>query len=429
MSSGGLRANRDFIRLWAAGTISVFGSLVTRYALPFAAISVANAGPIEISILRSLELVGVLLVGFAAGAWVDRVRRRPIMVAADFGRAILLGSVPLAAVAGVLGLGHLYAVAFFAAILSTFFDSADRAFLPSIVERDDLVQANSALTASSAAAEFSAFGVAGVLVQVFTAPIAIAVDAVSFVVSGLLIRSIRRAEPAEAPHAAREPLLREIRDGVRLVVRDPVLRALAGAAAAAHLMWGVFGASYILFATTVLGVGPALLGVIAAVGGLSSLIGAGIVTRATNRFGLGPTLLGGIALFAVGNVFIPIAPAGAIVLGAACLIVAQLLGDGGYTVFDVAAISLTQSLVDNRTLGRVTATGTVFTGVAQLGGTIAGGLIAVEFGLRTGLLVGLVGAAIAVALLWFSPVRHIRGGMPEPLRRALLPGEDLPVTE
>jgi MFS family permease len=425
----GLWANRDFLRLWAAATTSVFGSLVTRYALPFAAISVAAAGPLEIAALRSLELVGGLLVGFLAGAWVDRVQRRPIMVAADLGRALLLGSVPAAALAGVLGLGQLYLVAFVAAILSTFFESADRAFLPAVVERGDLVRANSALTASTAAAEFSAFGIAGVLIQAFTAPVAIAVDAVSFVISGLLIRSIRRPEPAGPVPAARAPLLREIREGIRLVTRDPVLRSLTSAVAAAHLLWGIFGASYILFATTVVGLGPALLGLVAAIGGLASLVGAGVVGRATARFGLGRTLVGGNVLFAIGNSLLPVAPSDALLIGAALLVAAQLLGDGGYTAFDVAAVSLIQSTVDNRVLGRVTATGNVFTAVVQLVGAIAGGLIAEAYGLRVGMLVGLVGAVLAVAVIWFSPVRAMRGGLPGPPERALLLGDDLPLTE
>lgn len=155
---------------------------VARDSLLFAAIAVANAGPIQIAIPRPLELVAVLLVGFVAGAWVDRVCRRPIMVAADLGRAILLGSIPVAAVAGVLGLGQLFVVAFLAAFMSMFFDSADRAFLPTIVERDEL------------AAEFTAFGIAGALIQILTAPIAIAAAAQSFVASGALIRSIQRPE-------------------------------------------------------------------------------------------------------------------------------------------------------------------------------------------------------------------------------------------
>jgi Na+/melibiose symporter-like transporter len=335
----------------------------------------------------------------------------------------------VAALAGVLGLGQLYAVAFLAAILSTFFDAADRAFLPTIVERDELIAANSALTASASAAEFSAFGIGGILVQLFTAPIAIAVDALSFVASAVLLGSIHRPEPPSPPVEAREPVLREIREGIGLVLASPVLRALTGATAAAHLLWGVFGTSYILFATSVVGLGPAALGVIAGVGGASSLVGALVAGRATRRFGLGPSLIGGMVLFTIGNALIPLAPSGALLIGAACLILQQFVADGGYTVFDIAQVSLRQSIVDDRLMGRVTSTVNVATGLVQLAGTIAGGLIAAAFGLRTGLLVGLIGGVVATGFLWFSPVRALRGGMPLPIDRALLPGDELPVTE
>ncbi len=429
MARPSIWANRDFGRLWAAGTTSIFGSLVTRYALPFAAIAVANAGPLQIAILRSLELAGVLLVGLVAGAWVDRLRRRPIMIVADLGRAVLLGSIPVAALAGVLGLGQLFAVVFLAAILSTFFDAADRAFLPTIVERDELIAANSALTASASAAEFSAFGIGGVLVQLFTAPIAIAAAAGPFGAPAGRRGATPRPAPPTRPAEAREPVLREIREGIGLVLASPVLRALTGATAAAHLLWGIFGTTYILFATGVVGLGPAALGVIAGVGGASSLIGALVAGRATRRCGLGPSLIGGMVLFTIGNALIPLAPSGALLIGAACLILQQFVADGGYTVFDIAQVSLRQSVVDDRLMGRVTSTVNVATGLVQLAGTIAGGLIAAAFGLRTGRFVGLVGGAVATGFLWFSPVRALRGGMPLPIDRALLPGDELPVTE
>ncbi|MEI7743588.1 MAG: MFS transporter, partial [Chloroflexota bacterium] len=162
-----LRHNGAFMRVWSAATISVFGSFVTRMALPMAAILVLQAGPIDIAILRSLELVAALLFGLAAGAWVDRLRRRPVMIWADIARAVLLGSIPLAAVGGWLTLPQVFVVAALAAVMTTFFDIADRAYLPTIVAREDLVRANGALTATSAAVEFAAFGIAGFLVNLF----------------------------------------------------------------------------------------------------------------------------------------------------------------------------------------------------------------------------------------------------------------------
>ncbi len=250
--------NGAFVRLWTAATISVFGSFVTRIALPFVAILALRAGPIEVAVLRSLDLIAALVVGFVAGAWVDRLRRRPVLIWADLGRAVLLGSIPVAAIGGWLTLLQVFVVSAFAAVLTTFFDVADRAYLPTVVGRPDLVRANGALAATSSAMEFAAFGVAGFLVNLLTAPIAIAIDALSFLVSAGLLGSIRQPEPPPPPASEREPVLDEIREGLRVVVRDPVLRGLAWGTMGLAAMWGVFGATWLLFVTDDLHLDPAV---------------------------------------------------------------------------------------------------------------------------------------------------------------------------
>ena len=305
-----LWTNPAFVRVWSAATISIFGSLITRIALPLAAILVLGSGAIEVAILRSLDLVATLLFGLVAGAWVDRLRRRPVLIWADLGRAALLGSIPLAFALGVLTFWQLLLVSGLAAVLTTFFDSADNAYLPSIVERDQLVSANAALAASGSAAEFMAFGISGFLVQSLTAPIAILLDAVSYLVSAVLLGTIRREEPPPPPRADREPVLEEIREGLRLVRHDPILRAFAGAQMALAALWGVFGATFFLFVLDELQLSPAVLGLVAGVGGASSFIGAVIATRATKRWGIGRVAIAAMLLSAVGNAFIPLAPAG-----------------------------------------------------------------------------------------------------------------------
>jgi MFS family permease len=289
--------DRAFLAVWSASTISIFGSLITRTALPFAAILVLQAGPLEISAIRAAEQIAALIIGLAAGAWVDRLRRRPIMIWSDLGRAVLLGSIPVAFVLGILGMPQLIVVAFAAAILSTFFDVADRSYLPTIIGRERLVAANSALTATGSIAEFSAFGIGGFLIQLFKAPIAIAIDAVSFVVSAILLATIRRKEPPPTPVANREPVLREIRDGMRIVSRSPMLRALALAHGGTHILWGIFGTSYLLFATNELNLGPAAIGIIAGVGGIGSLAGSFAAPILSRRLGVGRSILFGMVGF------------------------------------------------------------------------------------------------------------------------------------
>jgi MFS family permease len=420
--------DRDFVRLWSAGTISIFGSLIGRTALPFVAILTLGAGALEVSALRSLELLAGLLVGLVAGAWVDRIRRRPIMIGADLGRAILLGSIPVAAIVGVLGFPQLFVVAFLTAVLTTFFDLADRAYLPTLVPADRLLPANSALTASSSAAEFSGFGISGFLVQLLTAPIAVAIDAASFVVSAVLIRAIRRPEPPPPPRADREPMAREIRDGLSLVIGSPVLRAIALAGAFSHFVWGVFGAVYILFATRELGLGPAAIGLIAGIGGLSSFVGAVLVGPLVRRVGIGPTLLAGMAGFGIGSAFIPLAPAGAVLIGAACLVGQQLVADGAATAYDIVDMSVRQSIVGDRLLGRVNATIRTSSVLLQLGATVMAGVVGELLGLRVALWIGLVGAVLGFLSIWFSPLRSMRDVPTVPLGPAVA-GDAVPITE
>jgi len=400
--------NSAFVRVWSAATVSIFGSLITRIALPLAAILLLGSGAFEVAVLRSLELGATLLVGLVAGAWVDRLRRRPVLIWADLGRAALLASIPIAFVMDALTYWQLLAVSGLAAILTTFFDSADNAYLPTIVTREHLVDANAALAASSSAAEFMAFGISGFLVQLLTAPIAIAVDALSFVGSAFLLGSIRRPEGPPPRKADREPVLAEIREGLRLVVHDPVLRAFAGAQMALAALWGIFGATWFLFVLDELGLGPAALGVIAGVGGFSSFIGAIVASRATSRWGIGPVAIAAMLLSAVGNAFIPLAPAGLPLLAIACLVMQQLIADSAVTVYDITEASVRQTLVRDRALGRVSSTFHVAAVLVELAATLGAGLLAEAIGLRATSWLAPLGGLLGALILWASPVRSLR---------------------
>jgi MFS family permease len=399
--------NSAFVRVWGAATISIFGSLVTRIALPLAAILVLGAGAFEIAVLRGLELGATLLVGLVAGAWVDRLRRRPVLIWADLGRAALLGSVPVAFALGVLTFWQLLAVSGLAAILTTFFDSADNAYLPTIVAREQLVDANSALAASGSASEFMAFGISGFLVQILTAPIAIAVDAVSFLGSALLLGTIRHEEAPPPVKADREPVLDEIREGLQLVIHDPVLRAFVGAQMSLAALWGIFGATWFLFVLDELQLSPAILGVVAGVGGASSFLGAVVASRATRRWGIGPVAIVAMLLSAIGNAFIPLAPAGLPLIAIGCLVMQQLVADSAVTVYDITEASVRQTLVRDRALGRVASTFNVAAMLAQLTATLAAGMLAEVIGIRATSWLAPIGGLLGAAILWASPVRTL----------------------
>ena len=400
--------NSAFVRLWSAATISIFGSLITRIALPLLAILTLGAGAIEVAVLRGVDLGATLIVGLIAGAWVDRLRRRPVLIWADLGRAILLGSIPVAFVLGALTFVQLLAVAASTAVLTAFFDAADNAYLPTVVERDRLIEANSALAASGSVAEFAGFGLSGVLVQILTGPITILINAFTYVVSAVILLTIRHEEAPPPKVEDREPVLDEIRHGLRLVRHDPTLRAFAIAQMLLAAQWGVFGATFFLFALNVLGLDPAVVGIVAAIGGASSFIGAVVATRSTQRWGVGPVAIGASLLAALGNLFIPLAPAGLPVIALLCLVAQQLVADSAETVYDVTEVSVRQSFVRDRELGRVASTFRVLAVAAQLVATIGAGLLAEVIGLRATAFLAPLGGVIAAAVLWWSPVRRLR---------------------
>lgn len=405
----------------------MLGSFVTRTALPFAAILVLGAGAPEVAVIRGAEIVAGLTLGLLAGAWIDRRRRRPVMVAADLGRAVLLGSVPLAAIGGVLGLAQLVIVAFGAAALTTFFAIADRAFLPTVVGRTRLVAANATLTASESAAEFVGFGLGGWLIQILTAPIAIALDALSFLVSAVLLGRIRSPESEIViPDGGHESMVDEIREGLRLTLRDPILRPLALGDAAVAGFWGVFGSTYLVFATQ-LGFSPGAIGMIAAVGGAGALIGALVAARGVRRLGVGRFLVTALLLMTFGNLAIAFAPDASIV-GVGFLLVQQLVSDSASSAFDIIALSIRQTTVDDRALGRVGASMHVLAMAMMLLGTVVGGVVAAVVGVRAAVFVGGLGGTIAVVIVGSSRVRTLRD-MPLPPFPAIVPAVDVPLGE
>jgi MFS family permease len=421
--------DRDFRRLWAATGVSMLGSFITRTALPFAAILVLGAGAAEVGLIRGAELLAGLVVGLFAGAWVDRLRRRPILIWADLGRAVLLGSVPVAFALGSLTLLQLVVVALGAAILTTFFDTADRAYLPTVIGRGRLVEANATLTGTSATAEFVGFGLSGWLIQWLTAPIAIALDALSFLVSALFLRGIRSDEPAPRPAAQRRHVLTEIREGLAVTLRDPILRPLALADAAVAGFWGVFGSVFFVFATD-LGFGPAVIGMVAAVGGLASLAGAAVAGRAVRWMGVGPFLIGTLVLVAIGNSAIALTPDASLV-GLVFLLTQQILSDSAMTAYDVIAVSIRQATVDDATLGRVVASFHVLAMAAMLVGTVVGAAVAETLGLRTAMWLGAAGGFLGLLILASSRVRTLRtmpSGLPAPAS-AVIAGDDVPLAE
>jgi hypothetical protein len=401
-----LRQHRDFRRLWTGETISVFGSRMGDVAVSFAAVIALGATPIQMGLLAAVRLVPKLLFSLFAGVWVDRVRRRPLMIGADLGRFVLLATIPIAAALGHLAMNMLYPVILAVGVLDLLFDVAYGAYLPTLVDAPDVVEANSNLSASYAAAEVGGFALAGWLVQILTAPYAIAVDALSFIASAVAIRSIEKPEADVAPRKKRRGFYHEALEGANHVRADGRIFALTAANGLAALCYSIFSTLYMLFVVNDLRFNPGVLGMIFAVGGVSSFVTSIAATRLVASFGEGRAMALGAILQGVAWICVP-AARGATMLAAGLLIAQQLFGDAGGTVYMITASGIPQTIVPTELLGRVRATISFVSIAAMLVGSIAAGAAAELIGMRPVMYAGAIGLAATGVILAFSPVWNV----------------------
>jgi MFS family permease len=411
----------DFLKLWSGQTISQVGSQVTFLALPLTAILLFKATPFQVGLLGTLEFLPFVIFGLPIGVWVDRWRRKPILVAADVGRFLVLGSLPLAYALDSLHLMHLYAAAFLTGVFTVFFDVAYGSYLPSLVDRSQLVEANTKLEISRSGAQLLGPGLAGILVQAFTAPVAILADAASYLGSVLFLLLIRQAESSiESPAEGAPRMTHQIREGVRYVLRHPLLRPILICTATLNLASGLTLAVLLLFAVRSLGLSPGVIGLVLAVGNAGFLGGAFASSRMSRRLGIGRTLIGAGALIGVGWALIPLATRSTAV---PILLAYGALGSFGGVIYNVNARSLAQSITPERMLGRTIATlRFAVWGTIPLG-TFLGGILGGRLGLRPTLWLSAATGLIAFLPPLLSDVRRLNE-MPALDERT--PGSSLP---
>jgi MFS family permease len=401
----GLWGHGDFVRLWGAQTISQFGTQVTLLALPLAAIVVLDASVFEVAVLGAIEWTPWLLFSLPVGAWVDRVLRRPILVAADVGRALVLLSVPLAYAFDALTIWQLYAVGFAHGVLTVFFDVAYQSYLPSLVERSQLEEGNSKLEISRSGAQLAGPGFAGVLVGLVTAPVAILADAVSFLASATFLSRIKRDELLEARGVEEKRMAAEILEGLRFVARNPYLRPSMAYVAVFNFFAEVGGAILLVYAVRRLGLSPVTIGIVFAIGNVGFLAGAFLAPRVSARFGVGPTLIASAAVSGSVLFLVPLAPPSQPI---PFLIAEGLIIGFAIVLYNVTGISFFQAITPDRLLGRMNASRRfVVWGVIPLG-AVVGGVLASAIGLRETLFVSAAGASVAFIPLLFSPLRAVR---------------------
>jgi MFS family permease len=391
------------MRLWTAQTISQFGTQVTLLALPLAAIVVLDASAFEVALLGALEWTPWLLFSLPVGAWVDRVVRKPILVFADIGRALVLLSVPIAYGFDALTIWQLYGVGFATGVLTVFFDVAYQSYLPSLVDRSQLQEGNSKLEISRSGAQLAGPGIAGVLVALVTAPVAILADAVSFVASALFLGAIRRQE--EPVQRAEHTRLRtEIVDGLRYVLTHPILRPSMAFVAVSNFFGSVMFSILLVYAVRDIDLSPAAIGVVFGLGNVGFLVGAALSARISTRVGVGSTMVAAAALVGWPLLLVPLAPKE---LAPPIFVAAVGLASFAGVIYNVVGLSLMQAITPDRLLGRMNASRRfVVWGTIPLG-SLAGGALASVIGVRETLFVGAIGGSLAFLPVLFSPIRSI----------------------
>ena len=400
--------HRDFVKLWSAETISQFGTQVTLLALPIIAATTLNVTPFEFGLLGTIEFLPFILLSLPAGVWVDRLRRRPILIAGDLIRAAALTSIPIAFALNGLTIWQLYVVGFINGCATVFFDVAYQSYLPSLVERDQIVEGNSKLETSRSAAQITGPGIAGVLIGALTAPFAIVVDALSFVVSALFMFAIRRHEPAPEPRlneqGERASMRSEIAEGLRYVGRHPLLRSIAATTATSNLCSNIVYAILILYLVRELSFTPELLGLAFSIGSVGFLAGALLANRVAKRFGVGPTIVGSAFAFGPSALLVAIAPANlALPLVAASI----FFGGLGGAIYNINQVSLRQAITPERMQGRMNATMRfIVWGTIPIGSTI-GGILGGVIGLHETIWVGAIGGCFVFLPALLSPVRSL----------------------
>ena len=402
----------DFLKLWCAETISHFGTQVSHLAVPLVAILLLDVSPFEFALLGMLEFLPFVLFSLPAGVWVDRLRRRPILILADIGRGVSLASIPLAYLAGALTIWQLYLVGFVNGVMTVFFDIAYQSYLPSLVERDQINDGNAKLETSRSVAQIAGPGFAGALIAAITAPIAIVVDSLSFAGSAVFVWLIRKREsasqaPASRPGAGRN-MRAEIVEGLGYVLKHRYLKNIAACTATSNFFGSVsFSISLLYFARDI-GLSPEVIGIVLAAGNTGPLLGALFANRIARTMGVGRTILLSAIFTGPSLLLVPLAPREPGELTFCMLAASSFILGFSAVVYNITQVSLRQALTPERMQGRMNATMRFIVWGTIPAGQMLGGAIASVFGVPSALWLGAAGMVFSFLPILLSDVPSIR---------------------
>jgi MFS family permease len=403
-----LQRRPAFLAFWIGEGISHLGSHITDLALPLTAILLLGATADQMGVLAAAGYLPFLLVGLLAGVWVDRFRRRPILIVSDLLSAAAVASIPAAWVLGVLRIEHLYVVAFVLGLVMVVWTVAYQSFVPTLVSREDLVEANAKLEAANSVGTVAGPSLGGLLVQLVGAPFALIADALSYLVSVAFLGTIRVTEPPPIPDSERRGTVEQIREGLRLVARTPLLASLAVGGATHNFFARMIDALYVLYAIEELRLEPVAIGLTLAAGGPGSLLGALLASRVPARLGIGPTIA--LAQALTGGAFLTVALAGGpapVAIG--LLIAAEFLLGLVRTIYNVNQVSLRMAITSDRMHGRVNATIRFLAWAVTPVGALVGGVLAASvLGLRATMVLAATGVLAATLAFVLGPMRTVR---------------------
>lgn len=397
--------HRAFLLLWSGETISQTGAQISLVAVPLTAISALHAGPTEVARLTALQYAPVVLIALFAGVWLDRHRRRPVLIVTNLARFLLLMLIPVSYLTDLLSLGLLYLVTFAVGLLTAVSDVAYLVYLSTLVSRGQLIEANAKLEGAYSIAEIGGPGIGGVLVQLVTAPVALAANAGTCLLAAAAFLGIRRPEAVERPERRRRPMRAEIADGLRVILGHRVLRLLVAQAAVFNLFERIVLTLYLLFGVRELRLGAGELGVILTTASVGGLIGALVAGRVAAAFGTGRCIVGSMVVSAAGLAVVPFAPATP-VPAIVVLITGFVVHGFGMSIFNVHSLSARIALAPTGLLGRIQATfRLIIYGTIPIGALLAG-VLGNLVGIRAAIMLGAAPLLVLSTLFWFGAVRH-----------------------
>ena len=411
--TGGLWSHPDFLRMWTGQSISEVGSQVSQLAIPWLAAVGLHASPIEFSLLGVLGFLPFILFALPAGVWVDRLRRRQILIVGDSARAVLLTLIPILWAAGVLRIWHLLVLQFVIGIFTVFFDVAYQSYLPALIEREHLVDGNSKLQLTVSVAQVAGPSLSGGLIAAITAPYAIVVDAASFLVSTLFMLRMRHREnlPRQDEDVPRPRMWPQVKEGLHWVLGNRYLRPIAGCTGTSNFFGQILFAILVLYGVRVLHLSSVELGAVFAVGSCGAIVGALVANRVQRRLGVGHAIVVYAILFSSAGLAFPLAPRS---FPLPALMAGLVTFSFSSVAYNITQVSLRQAITPERLQGRMNAAMRwIVWGTIPLG-TLTGGAIGQAISLRAALWVGAIGGLPVFLWVLLSPVRSIRT-MPEPV--------------